>query len=241
MPIDRPNLEPFLRHASAIRAADPATQAPVTHDIVSWERALMPSKVAMQALAECVFFLGGNLTLARKDLFRAVVSDLSPQARFLMQVMWGYLPGDGRARGRILAYFNSPVISDSRQYGDVVKCIHEGQLKEAFRRLCAVTGMSTSFATKVLYFESRHLVAPGVPMYALILDDKVAVNLVGVSSPLAGSCVMVSAPRPVKIKGKLTQLRAAWEKYWKYVDLCHEVGRATRTDADFVEYFLFTR
>jgi hypothetical protein len=157
-----------------------------------------------------------------------------------MQMLWGYRPSDGRAKDRVRNYFASPIIHDPQQYGQVAADLHSCHLQRAFGRLMEVPGLSTSFVTKVLYFETRHKHAP----YALILDDKAAAGMVKITSPWAADCITVFAPRPLinanaGERSKRNALKETWIRYWEYVEGCHAIAATCRTEADHVELFLF--
>lgn len=240
MPIDKHSVAAFQARQNEIVACDPALQPAMAHDVAVWRAALAVGTPARTVLETCIELCGGTLTLSRQTLLDAVAAGVDPQARFLMQMLWGYRPSDGRAKVRVRDYFASPIISDPQQYGQVAADLHSGHLQRAFCRLMEVQGLSTSFVTKVLYFETRHKHAP----YALILDDRAATGLVKITSPWADDCVTVSAPRPLigattGARAKRNALNETWTRYWKYVEGCHAIAAACQTEADHVEIFLF--
>lgn len=243
MPVDPAAMNSFRGHAAAIRAANPTNQLAMAHNVERWQRGLAQSDVASQALNAIIDFLEGTLSITRQSLFAATTEQLPPQARFLMQMIWGYAPNDGRAPTRVLEYFQSPLIQNPNQLGDIFTQIADLQMHDAFCRLCEVNGLSTSYITKTLYFESRHL-PNAAGTYAVIMDDRVSSGLVRLTSPWVSGCVMVSTPRPainenLGPRGRQNRLNKTWQSYWTYVVGCHEVAADLNTQADHVEYFLF--
>lgn len=243
MPIDPTTLNTFREHAAAIVAANPTFQPAMTHDTDRWRQGLCQSEEAIQSLNVIIEFLKGKLSITRQSLFDAITEQLPPQARFLMQMIWGYTPTDGRAPTRVLKYFQSPLIQNRELLREIFAQIANLQLREAYCQLCEVNGLSTSYITKTLYFESRSL-PNAAGTYAVIMDDRVSSGMVKLLSPWASDCVMVTTPRPsisANLGPRAMQNRRnnAWQDYWAYVSGCHEVATALKTEADHIEYFLF--
>lgn len=245
MPLDTITQQQFKAHAESILKAHPSTQPAIVHDLKNWREELRTSGTASTALEVCVKFLKATeelneLKIDRATIFESIRQKMDPQARFLMQMIWGFGPKVGYAPSRVLKFFESPIVSDPREYEKVVGEIGSGKMKDAYHQLCKVSGLSTSYATKVLYFESRHL----SEKYALIFDDRVSEGLLRVTSPLCHRSLSVAAPRPNL--GKNTgerriknQIDSAWRKYWAYVEGCHELAKSLGTQAENVELFLF--
>lgn len=235
MPIDPLSLAQFTNNAASIVAADPLQQQEIVHNTNAWREKMLQNEQASAALDGAIEFLDGNLTINRQNIFDAVAQNIDPQARFIMQMIWGY-SDNGRSRARVLNYFQANRVNNAESYAAVVNSIHAGNFQQAYAQLCEVDGLSTSFISKVLYFESRHLPPSNAPQYALIMDDRVSAGIVKVVSPWAHECVTIYTPRP----GEGHQsVHKAWEKYWQYVNGCHEIAAAIGTNADHLEYFLF--
>ena len=81
-----------------------------------------------------------------------------------MQMLWGGDPKNNRAKKKIVGWFESPWLVDQQNYFDLTNSIKAGDLKRAFSKLCDIRNLNTSYATKVLYFETRR----HVPLYPLI-------------------------------------------------------------------------
>jgi len=250
MPLDQTTIEQFRTHELIIRASGRGTQPPFRETIIAWSDGLNASPEATQALNRCFTFLEGEgklrdgiMEIDRTTLFTSIEKNLFPRSRFLLQMIWGYA-GDHRGPQRVAAYFNSDsdIVGGYEKYQRVVSDISIGRLPEAFSALCSVEGLSTSFATKVLYFESRNK----VDEYALILDDRVAAGLLKITSPFAAESISASAPRPFITqksgpRARSKQIAFAWHKYWFYVKGLHEVARELGCEAENIELFLFDR
>lgn len=243
MPIDPTIINLFRSHAANILEVTPIDQPVLQHDVKRWREGLVQSQEATQALNSVIEFLGGTLSITRQNVFQAAAAQMSPQVRFLMQMIWGYVPTDGRAPTRVIGYFQSPLIKDEFQLAEIFTQIADWNLREAFFRLSAVNGLSTSYITKTLYFESKPL-ANAAQTYAVIMDDRVSSSLVRITSPWAANCVTVSTPRAsinerLGPRAKENRLNNTWQSYWTFVTGCHEIANALGTEADHIEYFLF--
>lgn len=238
----------FRAVRSQILAADPLNQPPIIHDLDHWRNGLRKNPTASVAFEECLEFLlqsnavtTNKFSISRQLILDAIKDDIRPAARFMMQMLWGYKPSTGYAVHRIGTKFQSPVLEDDERYTNIVFQIAQGQLMEAYSSLCDIPKLNTSFATKVLYFESRrHL-----KIYPLILDEFVARSLARFTAPWVADCLNLSVPRLPKDPSTRT-LQTTWRKYWTYVEGCHEIAdylseEETTVSADQIEYFLFTR
>ena len=238
--VDAASLAAFRFREQEIIDSNPISQPAVVHAVDVW-KARLEGHVAGDVLDHALKFTGGHLSISRKTIFDAVRGRLDPKCRFLLQMLWGNAPGDGRAPSRVRKYFDSPELVDEGKYEKIVAGLANGRIRSAFDSLMNVDGLNTSFLSKVLYFETR-LQVPEI--YALILDDRAAAGLVNLVSPWAGSCLAVSAPRAsfddnTGQRAKKNRLEKSWKRYWSYVEGCHAIADSLGTQADHVEYFLF--
>lgn len=236
--MDPATLAAFHAKEREIFAANPLEQLPIVHDVAGWKTQL--AGTAEEVLNQLLEYTDGQLSISRQTIFNAVEKGWEPRCRFLLQMLWGNSPHDGRAPSKVLGYFNNPLIAEEHNYAGITKDLADGKIEEAFNALMKVKGLNTSFLTKVLYFETR---TPHND-YALIFDERVAAGVVKLVSPWASSCVESSVPRvyldpQAGDKANTNRLRKAWIKYWSYVEGCHAIAKALNTQADHVEYFLF--
>jgi len=106
--IDEHILSALQVRKERIVSCDPLSQEPIVHDRAQWQTALATNKMSKGAFDEAIEFLDGTLSITRKTLLDAIKEGVSPRARFLIQMMWGYPARDGRAISKVLGYFNSP-------------------------------------------------------------------------------------------------------------------------------------
>ena len=231
--IDEHILSALQVRKERIVSCDPLSQEPIVHDRAKWQTALATNKMSKRAFDEAIEFLNNTLSITRKTLFDAITEGVSPHGRFLMQMMWGYPARDGRATSKVLGYFSSPELD---YLEEAFAHAAEGEFCESYTKLCAISGLSTSYATKSLYFESRG----SVKDYAVILDDRVCNGVLALSSSWGSFFLTVTAPRPSKLAKKSKKnFQTAYAKYEQYLKGCHEIARDLGCEADQVEYFLF--
>lgn len=159
---------------------------------------------------------------AYKDYYNKEVDVLKP---FLLTMIWGY-SDTGYGNYRTNKYLVSKEGID--QTGNIKNAIDLAQaykIKEAYKTLNQINGLSISFISKVLYFATK--AADENKEYALVFDIRVASSLIKLTTPKEVFEIVSVYPS------------SKYDDYEKYNSLIHQLAKTNHLEADAIELFLF--
>ncbi len=108
---------------------------------------------------------------------------------FLLSMIWGY-EGSGYGTFRTLKYFDDPGLAIKLK--DALFYVSNKNIEGAFNELNKVKYLSTSFASKVLYFAAK---AKKIEDYPLIFDMRAATGMVTLASSNAITQMVAITPK----------------------------------------------
>lgn len=164
----------------------------------------------------------GAIIQAYKNYYNKEVDVLKP---FLLTMIWGY-SDTGYGNYRTNKYLVSKEGID--QTGSIKSAIDLAQaykIKEAYKTLNQIKGLSISFISKVLYFATK--AADANKEYALVFDVRVASSLIELTTPKEVFEIVSVYPS------------SKYDDYEKYNTLIHQLARTNHLEADAIELFLF--
>ena len=164
----------------------------------------------------------GAIIQAYKDYYKNKINVLKP---FLLNMIWGYADtGYGNYRtNNYLVSKEGKVQTDSIK--NAIDLAQAYKIKEAYKTLNQIKGLSISFISKVLYFATK--AADANKEYALVFDIRVASSLIKLTTPKEVFDIVTVYPS------------AKYDDYEKYIALIHQLAKTNNLEADAIEMFLF--
>jgi len=165
----------------------------------------------------------------RKDIIQAYqayyekkVDVLKP---FLLTMIWGYAD-TGYGNYRTNKYLVSKEgIDQTDSIKNAIDLAQAYKIKEAYKTLNQIKGLSISFISKVLYFATK--AADENKEYALVFDIRVASSLIKLTTPKEVFDIVTVYPS------------AKYDDYAKYNAFIHQLAKTNNLEADAIELFLF--
>lgn len=166
--------------------------------------------------------------LRRQDLLGLVSGEAAPpEVRFMLVMLWGYGSGKlvGRGTKNVASMLSTP------NFDTILAATHAALTKRdyetAFGELERLKGLSASYLTKVLYFETK---GRGQGRHLLIFDDRVARSLFRFSLPTADRWLIdaISVGRG-----------ASWQEYELFMTKFVELAGRLDVPAENLEYWMF--
>lgn len=169
-----PLLPELQKHAVAIDGTTPLSQT-VRLELAGWKSKVGNTEIWQDTIAYAMslgWIQQSKMALSRTMLINVAAQNISPEISFLLDLLWGYGTGKGRAHSAVCKMLQDPQIGWHLAKGR--SAVAAGDYRQAFEAYNSIQGMGMSFVSKVMYFESR---AARSHDYVPIFDDRVARKL----------------------------------------------------------------